>query len=317
MATPLDAHVVLTVVHYISPTIQPLPPHLVASQLAFRQSCLKLTPDDPAYLYWPSSDDQRVLDALEAFQQRPIDDLSLDFHVRYTADDSLFAHVQLAPDADPTGLRIVFQWEEGAWKYTNAARMPFPHNSSPSLDDLPELDSELGDGGSGGDTPDSYWDAYGQPDRDDPDAEFEREQPETAGNYWDMYNSVQGSGDSVIPSPTAEKHRYERHDLNPISYSYADMHPTTDPMESLSDRLQALSQRPPAPEEDDTITVVDPEPATNDADPQPTTNDLQEVDALKESLRGVYRLWKATRTASTLTDHEQFLSVVHEVLAEE
>ena len=59
-AKPLESHEIVTLIHYISPEIQLLPPHLVASELAFRQSCLKLTPDDPAYLIWPSSDDPQV-----------------------------------------------------------------------------------------------------------------------------------------------------------------------------------------------------------------------------------------------------------------
>ncbi|KAJ6604682.1 hypothetical protein DFH09DRAFT_1123497 [Mycena vulgaris] len=295
-ATSLDAHAVLTVLHYISPTIQPLPEHLVASQLAFRQSCLKLTPDDPAYLFWPSSDDQRVVDALESLQQRPIDDIPLDFQIRYTADDSICAHVELAP----TGLRLVFQWEEGVWKYSNAARMPFPTNASISLDDLPEPQPSDADSGEE-DTPDSYWDSYGESDRGGAAAEFEREQTVSTGNYWDMYNSVQGSGDSVIPSPAPEK---QRHDFHPIEFSYADIHPPTDPMESLSDRLEALSRRSPPAEE----TVVD---------SPPIINGTAEVDALKESLRGVYRLWKATRSTSAPADNEEmFLGAVREVLAE-
>ncbi|KAJ7925816.1 hypothetical protein B0H13DRAFT_1101484 [Mycena leptocephala] len=231
-ATSLEPSLAINLLHYICPTIQSLPQHLVASQLAFRQSCLKLTPDDPAYLFWPSSDDQRVLDALESLQQRPIDDIGLDFEIRYTADDSLFAHVQLTPD-NPFGLRLVFQWEDGNWKYSNMALMPLPPNSSASLDDLPE--TQLGDGDSGDNTPDSYWDSYGEPepDRERDTVEFERE---TTGSYWDLYNSVQGSGDSAIPSPVPEKQRHDFH----IPFSYADMHPTTDPIDSLSDRLEAL-----------------------------------------------------------------------------
>ncbi|KAJ7487632.1 hypothetical protein B0H11DRAFT_1103101 [Mycena galericulata] len=293
LASPLEPHIVITILHYISPTIQPFPQHLLASQLAFRQSCLKLTPDDPAYLFWPSADDQRVTDALESFQQTPIDDLHLDFQIKYTADDSLFAHVQLTP-----GLRLVFQWEEGAWKYSNAAPMPFPPNSSASLEDLPE--PQPVDDGSGDETPDSYWDSYGEPHHQGAGPEaFEREDSSTTGSYWDMYNSVQGSGDSVIPSPAPEK---QRHDLLPISFSYADMHPATDPIESLSDRLEALARRPNPPDED-AVTVVVPLPSA--------TRDTPEVDALKEGLRGLYRLWKKAAPRPEL-----FLSIVHEVLAE-
>ncbi|KAJ6610022.1 hypothetical protein B0H10DRAFT_2061660 [Mycena sp. CBHHK59/15] len=305
-ATPLEAHTVLTIIHYISPTIQPLPQHLVASQLAIRQSCLKLTPDDPSYLFWPSDDDQHVVDALESFQRKPMDDIRLDFPIRYTADEFLFAHVQLAPD-EPTGLRIVFQWEEGVWKYSNAARMPFPPSSSASLDDLPE--SQPGDDG-GEDTPDSYWDSYGEPEREEAAADLGQEQRETTGSYWDMYNSVQGSGDSVIPSPAAEK---QRHDLHPIPFSYSDMHPATvhNPIDSLSERLEALSQRSlPAEEQVDIESL----PLNING-----TQQVQKVeeDGLKEILRGVYRLWKSTRLSALNADRELFLSVVQEVLAEQ
>ncbi|KAJ7181690.1 hypothetical protein C8R43DRAFT_969989 [Mycena crocata] len=299
--TPLEDHIIITILHYISPEIQPLPKHLVASQLLFRHKCLNLTPDDPAYLFWPSADDQQVIDALESLQQRPIDDMRLDFRKRYTLQDqSVFAHADLAPD-DPTGLRVVFQWEEDSWKYHNVARMPFPTGSSASLDDLSRPADPPTDGDGNEDGPDSYWDSYGEPDREESAAEFEREEP-GSGSYWDMYNSVQGSGDSVIPSPAPEK---QRHDQSSISFSYADMHPATDPMESLSDRLEALSQRPPLPLDDDATTVID---------SMPTVNGTEETD-LKATIRGVYRLW-SSRPASTLMDREMFLRVVQEVLAE-
>ncbi|KAJ6519851.1 hypothetical protein C8R45DRAFT_952986 [Mycena sanguinolenta] len=293
-AKPLDHTTITVVLHYISPTLQPFPNHLVASQLAFRHSCLKLTPDDPAYLFWPSDDDQHVIDALEKFQQRPIDDIRLDFETRYTADDSLFAHVQLTSNA---GLRLVFQWEDG-WKYHNLSRMPFPPGSFVSLDDLPR--KQLRDDDSGDNTPDSYWDSYGgpAPDYERETAEFERE---TSGSYWDLYNSVQGSGDSVIPSPVPEK---QQQDPYMVPYSYADMHPATDPIDSLSDRLGALSRTRFSDDDTDTETAV---------------NGVSESDAelaLKESLRGVWKLWKSTRATPTAGDNELFLRVVHEVLAE-
>ncbi|KAJ6509567.1 hypothetical protein C8R47DRAFT_1099223 [Mycena vitilis] len=295
VAASLEPHTVLTILHYISPAIQSLPPHLLASQLAFRHSCLKLTPDDPAYLFWPSSDDHRVVESLESFQQKPIDDISLDFRVRYTADDSLFAHVQLTT-ADPAGLRLVFQWEEGSWKYSNLTLMPFPANSVASPDYLPE--TQLDDGGDEN-TPDSYWDSYGEPHHEGDHDTVKDEGEATTGSYWDMYNSVQGSGDSVIPSPAPEK---QRHDFHPIPYSYAEMHPATDPIDSLSDRLEALSQRPRTSDEGhDTVPVV---------------NGSSNV-ALKESLRGVWKLWRSTRATPTPKDHELFLSVVNCVLAEE
>ncbi|KAJ7788469.1 hypothetical protein B0H14DRAFT_3504243 [Mycena olivaceomarginata] len=243
-ATPLDNTTVTIVLHYISPIIQTLPQHLVASELAFRQSCLKLTPDDPAYLFWPSSDDRRVIDALESLQQKPIDDIPLDFEIRYTADDSLFAHVQL------NDLRLVFHWEDESWRYHNLAPMPFlPAHLLPSMT---------------------------CPKRSFATAIVARTRPihtgtqrESSGSYWDMYNSVQGSGDSVIPSPVSEKH--PRRDPLVVPYSYADMHPATDPIESLSDRLEAISRRT----DDDTITVVN----GTSLETEPS-----EV-ALKESLR--------------------------------
>ncbi|KAK7064206.1 hypothetical protein R3P38DRAFT_2756957 [Favolaschia claudopus] len=290
--TPLRNTHCSLLLHYISPSIQSLPQHLIASQLAFRQSCLKLTPDDPAYLFWPSSDDQAIIAALESFQQKPIDDTPQDFQIRYTVDDSFFAHVQLSD------LRLVFQWEDGAWKYHNLARMPFPASSSVFIEDLPELEKQSEDGESEDNAPDSYWESYGDPDADREPVHVETEAPDS---YWDLYNSVQGSGDSVIPSPVPEKQR----DPQLIPYSYADMHPTTDPIaESLSDRLEALSRRT-LPSDDDTVTVVN-----------GNESEASEA-ALKESLRGLWKLWKSTRTSSESSDSgELFLRVVQEVLAE-
>ncbi|KAJ7225484.1 hypothetical protein GGX14DRAFT_639127, partial [Mycena pura] len=284
---PLEASTIATFLHYITPTVQSLPPHILTPQLAFRHSCLHLTPDDPVYLLWPSTDEQHVRDALESIQQKHIDDIPLDdFRIQYTADDSLLAHVELTPD-----LRLVFQWDEGSWKYSNAALMPFPRDCSPSIDALPDL--ALDDADDREDTPDSYWDSY-KDTEPDPEGAAEGLERESSDSYWDMYNSVQGSGDSAIPSPAPEKQRHDRH---PIQFSYADIHPATDPMESLSDRLEALSRRSgtPGPDEEEATTVVN------------------GGDALKETLRGVWRLW---RSAPTLADRELFLNAVHEVLAE-
>ncbi|KAJ7293608.1 hypothetical protein C8J57DRAFT_1269494 [Mycena rebaudengoi] len=284
-ARPLEAHVVLTILDYISPTVQQLPQHLISSQLALRHSCLKLSPDDTSYLFWPSSADQQIVNSIESFQQRPVDDV-LEFPIQYTADDSLYAHVQLAP----AGLRLDFQWEEGTWKYNNAACMPFPPRSSASLHDLPEMPKSSGD--SSEETADSYWDSYGEPERDGAAAHVEQEEPTNGSSYWDMYSSVHGSGDSALPSPEPEKQRF-------IPFSYAEIHPTTvhNPLDSLSERLEALSHR--------TIeeTVLE--------------GDQPDVDALKESLRGVFRLWKASRPACGTADEELFLSVVREVVAEQ
>ncbi|KAJ7837596.1 hypothetical protein B0H14DRAFT_3141416 [Mycena olivaceomarginata] len=226
-ATPLDNTTVTIVLHYISPIIQTLPQHLVASELAFRQSCLKLTPDDPAYLFWPSSDDRRVIDALESLQQKPIDDIPLDFEIRYTADDSLFAQVQL------NDLRLVSIGRTRAGACEN--------------------------------TPDSYWGLVRRPapDREPEAVELERE---SSGSYWDMYNSVQGSGDSVITFPGF---RENTHDGDHWSF-----------------HLKLFSRRT----DDDTITVVN----GTSLETEPS-----EV-ALKESLRGVWKLWKSTRTTPTL-----------------
>ncbi|CAK5280235.1 unnamed protein product [Mycena citricolor] len=288
---------ILTLLHYISPTPQPLPPHLVASELALRHSYLNIATDDPSYLIWPGADDEdeRAKTALEHFQRLPlIDDLeNFDFEIRYTGGPSVSAHVQVGGD-----LRLVFQWE-GAWKYMNAAPMPFP---TESLNDVPPPQS--GDDVDGDDdvpeAPESYWGAYEAtlPDGDDG---VVKEMEGAADSYWDMYNAVHGSGDSEIPSPAPEKTRRPE---QPFAYTYAEMHPPTDPMESLADRLEILANRQPSTPDEDTITVVD-----------RTGPGVSGIDALRDSIRGSWKLFTA-RSDATSSDHDIFLRIVQEVLAE-
>ncbi|KAJ7630971.1 hypothetical protein FB45DRAFT_553269 [Roridomyces roridus] len=318
---PISPTQIVSILHLVH-SFTTIPPHLLSSQLAFRQSCLNLNSDDPAYFFWPSSNDQHVLDALEQFQRKPIDDISLDFDIQYTRDESFFAHVEVIPG----GLRLVFQHEGDSWKYHNAAHMPFPPSSYPSLDSVPEPQTVDEDSGSAEEDGDNYWDSYGEPAGEDNVAEEKAEVDEKS--YWDLYNSVQGSGDSVIPSPVPEKQQeQERQEM----YSGVD-----DPISSLSDRLAAISRRPPLEDEEDAITndmmhtatdtvnsfpqpvaaisVHPPPEEENEATvPEPTKRNTPGVDALKESVRGLYRLWKVT---SAETDPEAFLSLVRETLTE-
>ncbi|KAJ7071000.1 hypothetical protein C8F01DRAFT_1362793 [Mycena amicta] len=271
MASPLPPATVATLLHYISPAVQTIPPHLLGKELAFRHSCLNLTgnPEDPSYILWPSDDQERVLDALSAFQQRQLDDVA-GFDIRYTVDDALFAHVALTPD-----LRLVFKFEEDAWKYHNAARMPFPDPASSSPLELPILEET-------DETSDAYWGSYGDDAQGGPDVPEAKDEEQCESDYWALY---QGSADSFVPSPVPEKE---------VVFTYA----KPDPIDSLSDRLETLARRV---EEEDAATVVNGETE----------------DGLRETLRGVWRMWRANRkSAGVAADDDFFRRTVDDVLTE-
>ncbi|KAF7306950.1 hypothetical protein MIND_00487800 [Mycena indigotica] len=277
MASPLEPSTVAILLHYIIPSIQTIPPHLLAKALAFRHSCLDLTAQDgPPYLAWPSDDDKRVAEALIALQSTRLDN-RCSFNIRYTADDAQLAHVEVSPT-----LRLVFR-HEGDWKFNNVALMPFPGGAFDSPVELRVLEETE-------DTPDSYWDSYGE-EAEERRETFQEEQGES--DYWAQYDRYGGTADSLIPSPAPEKEV-------PIAFSYAEMHPATDPItESLSDRLEiVLAGRV---DEEDSATVVS-----------------SENDGLKETIRGVWRLWRASRTSTPVElDQELFRRVIDEIFVEE
>nr|GAT57446.1 predicted protein [Mycena chlorophos] len=266
---PIQPSTIATFIHWISPTVQEIPPHMLAKELAFRHTYLSLSPDDSEYLLWPSDDKERILEALAAFQsqQTQSDDAACSFEIRYK---DVLAHVRVTP-----ALRLVFTYD-GEWKYSNAALMPFPDLVTQSPLEVPVIDD-------GEDTPDAYWDSYGDEEGAHAVSE-DKPQEQREADYWAQY---EGTADSLIPSPAPEK-------AAPISFSYDQMLPKTDHItETLADRLELLAKRA---EEEDAATVVS-----------------GDGDGLRDALRGVWRLWKAGRAEA---DKEMFRRAVEDVLAE-
>jgi len=204
--TPATVHLVLA---HIAPLEAPLPPHLVSRPLLQRHHFLGLTPDNAAeYLVWPSEEQSHVAELL---QNRPVpshDESEEHLIIQYTADtENLIAQVRITSD-----LRILFLWDnQHGWQYHNLATMPFPSNTYTEFSDafaayspndfLPEPTSPAA---IAEDDDDSYWNAYGKGDDLDQPQVSRPAQDANANSedaYWAQYSSVQGSGDSTLPSP--------------------------------------------------------------------------------------------------------------------
>jgi hypothetical protein len=139
MLPPISVNTVRTVVEAISNS-QTIPEHLLSSLLSRRHHFLSISPSDRRdYLSWQSQDQSRVLDLVNALPYPPGD---IQYGVQYTSEGGegdTFAHVCAGhpPDAAQQDnrdvLRLVFRWEDPGWKYHNAALMPFPRDSHPSV----------------------------------------------------------------------------------------------------------------------------------------------------------------------------------------
>ncbi|KAG6879281.1 hypothetical protein C0992_003885 [Termitomyces sp. T32_za158] len=182
---PLPQTLVALVLEYIAPTslLAPLPAHLVSPLLAQRHRFLHISPDQPAeYLAWPSDHQpdaqQTAIDLLQSLHtplHHPV------YTVRYTSDaESSFAHVPISTPKPP-GLRLVFQWDQDAWKFHNLALMPFPPDTHDSVHDVLSRPSDS----------DSYWDAY---------AHSDDQEDVTEDAYWAQYSTVYGPSHSFSPS---------------------------------------------------------------------------------------------------------------------
>lgn len=218
MANDISPGTVQTVLSYLCPLSEPLPPHLLSSSLRQRHHFLQITPDDAEnYLCWPHHHSQAAVSLLEALPHDFKNNFLLPsdlFSVCYSADpESVFAHIRiisgsihLSPD-----LRLVFIWENSSWRYHNLTLMPFPPTSHSSLSDAlaafsPEdfqdsysitLNNVQDD-----DDDDDYWNAYGQ--GDDPNAA--KPYPAASATslnsedaYWAQYSSIQGP--SILLNP--------------------------------------------------------------------------------------------------------------------
>ncbi|KAG6902875.1 hypothetical protein C0995_010044 [Termitomyces sp. Mi166 len=352
----LSPPLISLVLEYIAPPslLAPLPPHLISNPLAQRHHFLRITPDSPAhYLAWPSdlnpNAQQLAVDLLESLPtplHLPV------YTIRYTADpESSFAHVAISTQ-NPPGLRLVFQWASSdGWKFHNLALMPFPPDSYHSVRDIlpyrPHDDPAIVDG----DEHDPYWDAYGQSDDSDDQevvtkSNAESEQ-DTEDAYWAQYSTVHGSADSTrhTPLPLTRKLENERVVLDyPCHRTSSVYNPLAPPSPSTLARLLAnISPRPPSPPLDGSDSGFDSASLSPKMSPQPLsqlpsalpsietdtpsfqtsssptverTDDESRL-ALKDTIRGVYRLWR-NRTVLDLStlddDHEEFLEIVRQAL---
>jgi len=200
------------VLDHICPLSAPLPPHIISTPLRQRHYFLALLPDNPVdYLAWPSPNQSHAVNLLQSL---PLPSHDLLFPIQYTADpENIFAYARITSD-----IRLIFLWNitEG-WQYHNIALMPFPANSYPSLTDamalyssddfLPEQHptAKIVD-----DDDHSYWDSYAQSEASHHISKTHLDsEPSSEDAYWAQYSTVQGSGDSTLPSPRTRKKAFE------------------------------------------------------------------------------------------------------------
>lgn len=142
------------------------------------------------------------------------DDVLPSYPIQYTSDaEYTFAHVALPP-AGPEGeaVRLVFQWDIEGWKFHDIRLMPFPADSSPSLNEAfsgaathPALSSSpassaesynpYGFDNDDNSDDDDYWNAYGASDSDSPHLGLQLskdDETDSEDAYWARYSSVQG-----------------------------------------------------------------------------------------------------------------------------
>ncbi|KAF8973952.1 hypothetical protein BDZ97DRAFT_1912399 [Flammula alnicola] len=211
--TEISRGTVEVVLDYLCPLSGPVPPHLLSRPLLQRHHFLALSPENAAeYLAWPSSEQSH---AVHLLQSDPIPPHDHPLQVNYSADtENLLAHVRITPD-----LRLVFLWDNNSgWQYHNVALMPFPANSYPTFDRayaayapddfLPEPSYNVS---VTDEDDDSYWNAYGGgDDSEHPSISDDAlaANPNSEDAYWAQYSTVQGSGDSTLPSPHPEKKKF-------------------------------------------------------------------------------------------------------------
>ncbi|KAL0580412.1 hypothetical protein V5O48_001657 [Marasmius crinis-equi] len=237
MSSPLSPATVSVLLQYIIPPSQlsePIPRHLISTNLFKRHFFLGLTDpttDTTSYLSWPSTDQSKIFDILEAFTTPPELHPST-FNVCYTGDvDSSFAHAEV-PNADGTsGVRLVFEWDadEAAWKYHNVALMPFPSHSfeNPGAISTPAIIVDEAPGHSNDDD-DSYWDSYGnEGSTRSPGFQTHSNGDTSEDAYWAQYSSVHGTADSTRPTPPPERQRrpdHEQHEDDPNLHELNDFY---------------------------------------------------------------------------------------------
>lgn len=329
---PLSQALVALVLEYIAGPVLALPAHLISAPLAQRHHFLHITPDQPAqYLAWPSDlhpnaqqTAVHLLQSLHSPLQHPV------YTIRYTADaESSFAHVPVSTH-DPPGLRLVFQWSPDGWKFHNLALMPFPPNTHDSVYDIPDRPS------------DSYWDAY---------AHNDDQESITEDAYWAQYSTVHGpsrsffrwpyssilgSADSGRPTPPAASRQLENERVvvdYPFHRTSSPYNPLAPPSPGRLARLLAnVSPRPPSPSLDGSDSGFDsaspsedtmkssfqavvhaPPLLSNSAASSAVMPDNESQVALKNTIRGLYQLWKTSKVTDS-KDREEFLEIVRQAL---
>ncbi|KAH7915786.1 hypothetical protein BJ138DRAFT_1176241 [Hygrophoropsis aurantiaca] len=390
---PLPAHTVNIVLQYISPPSQlsqPLPPHLVSKALLQRHHYLQIFPSFPQdYLCWPAPHSARAIELLESCNEQADDDRADAYPTRYAFDgEHTYAHVYVASDQE--GVRILFQWDViDGWKYHDLQLMPFPILSYSTIEELAApgsstfnkkqttiMISEIADMGaqSEGEEDDVYWNAYGGALGDNysplPPQSAKQSVHEGAEDaYWAQYASVQGSGDSTLPSPLPNNNRKLQPSANPahdepiIPISLSTIHARsltsnlgppspgtlTHLLNFISPRKDVYSpslDEPPSAFTSDTpspFSTVDDlaTPLSADGDQiahvvSPVAVKLNGISfsdvqrrqtrttcatdgsmdqALTDSMRGIYQLWKANQQESG-DQRASFLRIVQAAIAE-
>ncbi|KDR85019.1 hypothetical protein GALMADRAFT_233586 [Galerina marginata CBS 339.88] len=345
--SPATVHVVLD---YLCPLAGPIPPHLISRPLLQRHHFLALSPDNAAeYLAWPSPEQSH---AVHLLQSEPIPTHDLPFPVHYLPDpESIQAHVRITP-----ALRLVFLWDKNhGWLYHNVALMPFPANSYSSFDDalaacspedfLPEQSHHFT---VQGDDDDSYWNAYGQGDVPDHNSSsgYLDPNPSSEDAYWAQYATVQGSGDSTLPSPRLSKKKLpaegeQDNDIperiivpsDDLQTNHAELYNPLEPPPpaSLARRLEALAAEsgtnsPPLfddyPTRDSNTAspqALEAMPALTSSSstaspPQPLSDGfiVDQVsnhatqDALRDNIKSLFQLWKLARPDKSINEDKEF-----------
>ncbi|KIK06968.1 hypothetical protein K443DRAFT_673856 [Laccaria amethystina LaAM-08-1] len=304
---------------------------------------MHLTPDNPLhYLAWPPHDDD-LLDHLD------ISEHSSSFSVRYSADNQhIIAHARVTPQSSHhPGIRLIFLWdaEQSSWQYHNLAPMPFPKDSHSALRDavaihqsscdfLPDPPNVVVDSH---DNDDSYWNSYSQTGDGPPPALDSKPDHHLNSEdaYWAQYATVQGSGDSTLPSPLPNKQTFVQQDVGTnrrviiagteLQQNAAELYDPLNPPSpnSLSRRLALVSSRPDSP------PLLDDSPSSNSDTPstgveitpnpsaskpvQTVTVELQE--ALRDSIKGIYGLWFAGQQGKNTDEaRDLFLTLVRQAL---
>ncbi|KAH7931002.1 hypothetical protein BV22DRAFT_1053633 [Leucogyrophana mollusca] len=383
---PLPAHTVNIVLQYISPPsqlAQPLPPHLVSKPLLQRHHYLQIFPSVPQeYLCWPAPHSARAIELLESCNGQPVDDQADAYPTRYTFDgEYVYAHVHISSDRE--GVRMLFQWDEAdGWKYHDLQLMPFPVPSYSSIEEVtapPSIRSEYSEGartfeledargGSDESDDDAYWNAY-----DAPGDEYSPLPPHSAKKsahegaedaYWAQYASVQGSGDSTLPSPLPNARKLQpaanparlapQDEPIPISLSAIHSRSLTSKLDppspntlthllnfisprrdvyspSLDEPASAFTSDTPSPfstvDNSDLVTplsadggqiaqVVSPVAVKLNGVPYLTIDNAD--NALSDTIKGIYHLWKAGRRKLSSDEEEStsFLRIVREAITD-